>query len=156
MMSLKAVGSSVMRGEVGHGTGGRSRTDVRVLWHGRQVAERGLVAQSASALWGTVGDAARERTGANAGDDAAWDTTGVDLGDDAAREITGVDPVDFGEAVAVWLGLKVSDGLDGGNPGARSQVEAVAVDACGIETHAHGTLVKTGDDSEVMLELGEW
>ena len=50
----------------------------------------------------------------------------------------------------------MSDGLDGGNPGARSQVEAVAVDACGIETHAHGTLVKTGDDSEVMLELGEW
>ena len=76
------------------------------------------------------------------------------LGDDAAREITGVDSVDFGDAASVWL--KVSDGLDGGNPGARSQVEAVAVDACGIETHAHGTLVKTGDDSEVMLELGEW
>ena len=104
-----------------------------MLWHGRQVA-----------------------TGANPGDDAAWKTTGVDPGDDAARERTGVDSVDFGDAAAVWLGLKVSDGLDGGNPGARSQVEAVAVDACGIETHAHGTLLKIVDDSEVMLELGEW
>ena len=52
--------------------------------------------------------------------------------------------------------MKVSDGLDGGNPGALPQVEADAVDACGIETHAHGTLLKTGDDSGVMLELGEW
>ena len=52
--------------------------------------------------------------------------------------------------------MKMSDGLDGGNPGAVSQIEAVAVDACGIETHAHGTLLKIGDDSEVMLELGGW
>ena len=80
----------------------------------------------------------------------------VDLGDDAAREITGVDSVDFGDAASVWLCLKMSDGLDGGNPGAVSQIEAVAVDACGIETHAHGTLLKIGDDSEVMLELGGW
>ena len=86
--------------------------------------------------------------------DAAWETTGVDLGDDAAREITGVDSVDFGDAASVWL--KVSDGLDGGNPGALSQIEADAVDACGIETHAHGTLFKIVDDSEVMLKLGEW
>jgi hypothetical protein len=51
--------------------------------------------------------------------------------------------------------LEVSDGLGGGDPGALSQIEAVAVDACGIDTHAHGTLLKIGDDSEVMLELGE-
>ena len=148
---MKAVGSSGTRGEVGHGIGGRSRTDVRVLWHGRQVAERGLAASR-----GKVSDAAREITGANPGDDAAWKTTGVDPGDDAARERTGVDSVDFGDAASVWLGLKVIDGWDGGNPGALSQIEAVAVDACGIEMHAHGTLLKIVDDSEVMLELGEW
>ena len=56
----------------------------------------------------------------------------------------------------MWLGLKVSDGLGGGDHGALSQIEAVAVDACGIEMHAHGTLLKIVDDSEVMLELGEW
>ena len=88
-------------------------------------------------------------------ENAAWETTGVDPGDDAAREITGVDSVDFGDAASVWLWLKVSDGLDGGNPGASSQIEAVAVDACGIEMHAHGTLLKIVDDSEVMLGLGE-
>ena len=49
----------------------------------------------------------------------------------------------------------MSDGWDGGNPGALSQIEAVAVDACGIEMHAHGTLLKIVDDSEVMLGLGE-
>ena len=47
------------------------------------------------------------------------------------------------------------DGLGGGDPGALSQIEAVAVDACGIEMHAHGTLLKIVDDSEVMLGLGE-
>ena len=109
-----------MRGEVGHGTDGRSRTEVRVLRHVWQVAERGLVARSASASGGKVGDAAREITGANPGDDAAWKTTGVDPGDDAARERTGVDSVDFGDAASVWLGLEVSDGLGGGDPGALS------------------------------------
>ena len=112
-----------MRGEVGHGTGGRCRTDLRVPWHGRQVA-----------------------TGANPGDDAAWERTGVDPGDDAARETPGVDPGDDAARECV----------DGGNPGASSQIVAVAVDACGIETHAHGTLLKIVDDSEVMLGLGEW
>ena len=51
--------------------------------------------------------------------------------------------------------MEVSDGLGGGDPGALSQIEAVAVDACGIEMHAHGTLLKIVDDSEVMLGLGE-
>ena len=74
---------------------------------------------------------------------------------DAAREITCVDSVDFGDGASGWLGLKVSDGLGGGDPGALSQIEAVAVDACGIEMHAHGTLLKIVDDSEVLLGLGE-
>ena len=69
---------------------------------------------------GKVSDAAREITGANPGDDAAWKTTGVDPGDDAVRERTGVDSVDFGDAASVWLGLEVSDGIGGGDPGALS------------------------------------
>ena len=91
-----------------------------MLRHVWQVAERGLGARSASASRGKFGDAARGITGANPGDDAAWKTTGVDPGDDAARERTGVDSVDFGDAASVWLGLEVSDGLGGGDPGALS------------------------------------
>ena len=112
-----------------------------MLWHGRQVATGANPGD----------DAAWERTGVDPGDDAAREKTGVDPGDDAARERPGVDPGD--DAARERTGV---EGVDGGNPGASSQIEAVAVDACGIETHAHGTLLKIVDDSEVMLELGEW